>query len=61
MKLICAWCQPVVVEGELVSHGICDPCAFRLRLEFDDGLRDAVREEMRECLSLFPSAPVCAG
>ncbi len=30
LKVVCAWCQPVMefpgVDSEQVSHGICPPC-----------------------------------
>lgn len=32
--LICAWCRTVISEGAPeISHGICQPCADKLRAE----------------------------
>ena len=39
MKVICAWCEKVIRDGEVVdgqvSHGICDDCRHQVEKEFE--------------------------
>lgn len=38
MKVVCAWCKKVLVDGddELISHGICEDCTKKVMLELEN-------------------------
>lgn len=48
MKVVCAWCQKVLVddpsEGAEVSHGICVECRKRVKGETTTSLRDFLND-----------------
>ncbi|GIW18260.1 MAG: hypothetical protein KatS3mg064_1417 [Tepidiforma sp.] len=48
MRVVCAWCGAVLVEGEgQVSHGICGACSELFERAYLRALRERARRQRR--------------